>query len=300
MIYFSVKVQPMKPLIIISLLALVSCRPETLNSPESQVSTTKPISNYKSYNSSEFEYLGFVHNQMMDYVATIPNFLTSSDEDGFNYLETFTKPNLNLNFQTYLEFSAMYNEDITLCATQDLSTSRLFEQGGLPKEFSAPVQELFDIFRNASINASPEGLIQQVTKLEMRIDQLYKIEYNASTYEGNSAALIMGACAIAKASTDYWFQAHQFETHPWYPYLMSASGRNSIPPIILPSGSGSTAAFRSWLGRVITDIGAFFGRIPDEITTEYDDDHLSGVGGSWSLSEGLTNAGAASRAHVSW
>lgn len=111
------------------------------------------------------------------------------------------------------------------------------------------LEEMFRILKKDTSLATYQT---NILKLEGDIDDDYSVVYDDSTYIGNAAANLLGACAIARNSANYWYAAENDSYNPWHSRIMALPAAN-------PSSPSPQLRLPRWLRAAFEDVGSFFG-----------------------------------------
>lgn len=183
----------------------------------------------------------------------MPDFNSKNGRDIFDWgslynFQVLTNASMKNNWSEF-EAARIYNESI-LSKSPNNAVMQLIADQRFSRDFYFVALEIFETLTNSS---SPADFQSRLDKLEANINNKYKVIYNSTSFEGNEAALFLGAVAIARASGQYWSDVESDPTHKWHTKLMNlsynpADNSPTINALRLPR----------WIRAAGKDIGAFF------------------------------------------
>ncbi len=239
--------------------------------------------NPKSFNKGVFNVYGTEHNLWMDDIASATNFSTLFRRDLFDQAATFNSTVFPSSSNTWSDFLVVESYALSLLnmtaanARATLIADSVFESG-----MGLALERLFNI-TNTSRNLADYQT--KVTELEDYILTKKAVVYDSTTFEGNAAALILSACAIARNSGNYWNNAENSITSPWY-------GRISGLPAPNPSSPTPMLRLPRWLRAAAKDVATAVSCAECVVwsTTNTGVTYMSG----YRIGEAFNNAGNAS------
>jgi hypothetical protein len=203
--------------------------------------------------STSFESFGIEHNLFLDYISEMPDFNTKTGKDIFDWgsLYNFQVLTNSAMQNNWSEFQAAYayNESI-LAKSPNSAVMQLVTDQRISRDFYFTALEIFETLTKSNDLADFHS---RLDKIEANIHNKYKVVYNENTFEGNEAALFLGAVAIARASGQYWNDVESDPTHKWHTKLMNLSHNPSDN-----SPAINSLRLPRWIRAAGKDIGAFF------------------------------------------
>lgn len=208
-------------LLTILLISILACErsDDTLPSPEHQNSNEQILSN--ALVNDEFADYGLHHNLYLDYLATMPNFNTTSRESLLNHSSAYSGPifsgrsvqwedheeNMNFVYTLIEEPESLIDN---LLSTEFIDSTEIELATMLHSVLLGSLDETFESYQNVN------QFVSSVNTLENYIRSNYSVVYDSQNKTGNSAARFLAACSIAKSSYSYWLEAATSTSHPWH------------------------------------------------------------------------------------
>jgi hypothetical protein len=191
-------------------LLLCSCNKEIEYQHEDSVKarTTNPLN-----------YFGDSHNSRMDYIQNMSGFDTASVHTIFTYSTNYS----DTYFNSYTGDWMKHIETIDICT--DIANNTIDPSDALLKDsiitlsMKKYVKKIDSLFDN-SINFSSQTIktssqfTNEIESIEALIMNEYPCTISANGV-GDEGAFLLGACAIAKKSFDYWAQVTSDSTDSW-------------------------------------------------------------------------------------
>jgi len=213
-----------------------------------------PVNNQfrlKSSSGFSFEIFGIAHNDWMDYIASDSNFVTWYDEDMFDWASSYSFPIIPEYGITYSEFRDAELYTMMLAGESDRGAALILTEVDSIYDTSmfSVLKEMFRILKKDTVISTYQN---KIVALEKNLIDDYPLIYDDSTYVGNATAVLLGACAIARNSGDYWYNAEHNSSNPWHSRIMSLPAPN-------PSSPSPHLRLPRWLRAAFADVGSFFG-----------------------------------------
>jgi hypothetical protein len=215
-------------LLMIPIIVIISCNKDEM--------LLKKIIPVFSVSVNDFTELGINHNLKLDYVANNCVIDSSTSEERFDIAVLYDGGSL-----PYSQYSItdVYN---TFDLVEEILNSNepgllLHNYGYFPESLITLVDSFGEIFTIAfeahdNNNAkTPSEFNQLLTNFENHVLNDYNVELNENnnTLTGNYYALLLGACAIARSSYGYWYNAATNPESDWYPFLDKAANGDPNP-----------------------------------------------------------------------
>jgi hypothetical protein len=251
-------------MIVITAVGIYSCTKQV------EVNQTEERSKYdfsnltlRSFSKSDFDIYGTEHNLWMDYIASASNFSSLTRQNLYNQAATFNSTIFPSSSNTWSDFLVVENYALTLLnMTASNARATLIADSVFESSMGFALEKLFDIINTSRSLADYQT---KVTELEDYILTKKTVVYDSTNFEGNAAALILGACAIARHSGNYWSNAENSITSPWY-------GRINSLPAPNPSSPSLMLRLPRWLRAAAKDVAVFVSSEDCVI-----DDHPTGI-----------------------
>lgn len=189
---------------------------------------------YEYIKVSNFEEYGISHNKTLDEIAHLCNIATSTRQERYQISASIIfagKPNNEIPSWDDINQKIGYTKSLN----PSNAANKLFQDNQISENEKALVSELSVILNNLenpnSVNYTPEQFSSVIKSLEIKILNTCKIIYDPKTKEGNSAAKLLGACAIARYSYQYWYKAAIEFNNPWHALydVDNGTGGNNVP-----------------------------------------------------------------------
>jgi hypothetical protein len=246
----------------LTIFSFSSCEKESV---ENGIAQNQSLGNKVKSNSSKsgdpYAIYGSSHNSAMDYVADHSNFNNLTNEQVFDYLETYSDTDFDFSgsgsYSDHLN-SLDYTDD--LFSDIENAGTKLYNDGRIDSGMIDLAQRFFNVFDDAvpetgTPQISSEDFISDMEDFESYLLDNYTVVYNEDTKEGNFPAYLLAASSVAKSSYSYWENVAANPTHPWY----DRQGDRD-------EDDGSGDLFGGWFGRAwhsiktaAVDVGGFFG-----------------------------------------
>ncbi len=204
----------------------VSCeKDESIENPDNSI-TEKSTLGYPY--SAYFENLGDYHNSVLDFVGKNGDVSKLSRKDRFELAEEFTNSG---NSWSDIE---QEGDDIWQIVESNTSITTMLNNPPYSADAIGLVEELNSIFDNAlkmAKNGNPLKPADFNSNVNGLIDSTYtnfSVTVDTIKDTGNDFAMVVGACFLAQATYEYWYNSALDSTSYWYGYLDNHTSKSLI------------------------------------------------------------------------